>query len=395
MGRAYDFELAEAPHLALLQGAKPVPRTEVERVVRQVLEPFIRAVRRLKQAGLDRLMIHGLPPRSADQARSRQWTRTDCPVETRIKVTMLANRLLADAARDLGVGYLDVWPELGADGRMAERYDLDGVHVTREGAVIALEKIIGLLLSENQGFFNEDRYRLIATPGPKSSAETDGHVARYRETGALELRIDPKQVLRMGESPRFEPQTGNRHARMCWSGSFAPAPDAPALASPRPGDLDLLHNVIADVLPLIETCLDYQATVYACHPLSVTAVNGRVALVPAIAPPRSAIALLFLDGDSKPCLAFGGAVPRSIAPQPGLLVLADPARTTVSLEATTTALRVIRLCLGPRHPNEPFRVVWSGLNEWPKDPFQYSVRGCLASPAYAAEDISYRAPGPR
>jgi hypothetical protein len=52
--------------------------------------------------------------------------------------------------------------------------------------------------------------------------------------------------------------------------------------------------------------------------------------------------------------------------------------------------RVIDLVLAPRLPEQPFRVLWPGLNNWPGDPFQYSVNGMRASPALPSQEVSLR-----
>jgi len=78
IGETHDFELEEVPGLPMRAGATPVTRAAIERYLKDIFAPFRRGIRMLKVIGLDRLVIHGLPPRSADDEKIQRWTSRPC-----------------------------------------------------------------------------------------------------------------------------------------------------------------------------------------------------------------------------------------------------------------------------------------------------------------------------
>jgi hypothetical protein len=49
--------------------------------------------------------------------------------------------------------------------------------------------------------------------------------------------------------------------------------------------------------------------------------------------------------------------------------------------------QVIDLCVTVRPERMPPRVMWAGMNNWPKDPFNYSVRNMRAWPPLKSDRI--------
>jgi len=49
------------------------------------------------------------------------------------------------------------------------------------------------------------------------------------------------------------------------------------------------------------------------------------------------------------------------------------------------------MMLMPRYPLHPFRVAWAGLNDWPADPFHYTVRDMVAYPPFETDLVRERA----
>ena len=52
--------------------------------------------------------------------------------------------------------------------------------------------------------------------------------------------------------------------------------------------------------------------------------------------------------------------------------------------------KVLDIVIAPRLAEQPFAVLWTGLNNWPGNPFQYSVNGMRASPPLAGREVSFK-----
>jgi len=46
--------------------------------------------------------------------------------------------------RGIDIPLIDTWPELAQDGYLLPQYDIDGMHLSREAALVSLQKIIRL-----------------------------------------------------------------------------------------------------------------------------------------------------------------------------------------------------------------------------------------------------------
>jgi len=47
--------------------------------------------------------------------------------------------------RGIDIPLIDTWPELAQDGYLLPQYDIDGMHLSREAALVSLQKIIDCL----------------------------------------------------------------------------------------------------------------------------------------------------------------------------------------------------------------------------------------------------------
>jgi hypothetical protein len=76
---------------------------------------------------------------------------------------------------------------------------------------------------------------------------------------------------------------------------------------------------------------------------------------------------------------------------PGLLLAFDPRRVQYRVQAQTGPVDLLEIALCPCLDGQPFRVVWAGWNDWPADPFHFSVEGMLAEPPFKHSTFSARA----
>jgi hypothetical protein len=400
MGEEYDFESAETPGLPPAAGARPVPRGVVDRALDKIFAPLAHGVARLKAAGMDRIVLHGLPPRSSDDEQARRWSNgVICPLATRRKICMLANDRLRRIAADVGVAYLDAWDEIATDGVLAPEYDLDGLHLTRAGAAISVGKIAALLLNADVGGFSETRYYQLFDLARKRPGDGGEAARRFHDEGCAAAVINDFPLTAAAadhdDDKEYPRPTGNPQARPSWSGRPLNGDDDGLTETPlSPEELRLLVEQFAtpDVSTFIEDRAGYDFTIYAATRVKFAAERPARAL-PAATPPRCLYGLLFLQDRPDAHLAVRHKNTWSRWPvRRGALLLLDSAAASIADGHGLEGVQAIRLCFGPRLPGEPLRAISPGGNHWPLDPFQYVVRGFAAWPPFAGDRVSRQAP---
>jgi hypothetical protein len=143
MDQDYDIDLPDQGLYPLETGRALIPFEMVDMRLKEMLAPFLAAAARCIAIGIPRLVIHALPPRTADNARAKRWCEGRLVDKAlRAKVTFHANRILAAEAALLGIPFVSTWDVLAPEGYLLPKYDLDGVHVTREAAAISYLRIL-------------------------------------------------------------------------------------------------------------------------------------------------------------------------------------------------------------------------------------------------------------
>lgn len=143
MDENYDFELPGQSLYPLDPARTLIPRDMVEMRLKELLGPFTTTIGWLKAHGIARLVMHALPPRTADNQRAATWTGGKIVDKLlRAKITVEANRVLEAFAVSNGIPFVSTWDAIAPDGYLLPEFDLDGVHVTRPAAAISLARIM-------------------------------------------------------------------------------------------------------------------------------------------------------------------------------------------------------------------------------------------------------------
>lgn len=380
----HDFTLpGDTPYPPAAPGCKPVPYQSVRTAMAGLLKPFLYGVTELRRNGLTQVMIHALPPRTTDEALFQSWLHYECPAPLRYKLTWVCNEVMRDHCAQNGIGFIDPWPVIAEGGWARPAYELDGLHMNREAAKVSLELIVAELLAGGRDRTNSRRYglawrRLGGQPPAQPTVTVLPAAAAVDELArGLDFGLD----------------LGNRHARLCWTAMSAEGTGL-SVAEPTQALLDALHIILFGAGGVLDT--GFPATVTSCRPLRLEPEAGPLpSLGPSGTPPGMRRALLLLSdgqGDDAPLehrdIERGVSVPLGGAK--GTLILFDPAATIVRLRRPTRAVEFLDLCVGPRFAHQTARVVWAGMNLWPADPFQYSVRDMRASPPFTDDCVSVR-----
>ncbi|MFC0170190.1 SGNH/GDSL hydrolase family protein [Pseudoduganella danionis] len=383
----YDFELPDTPIYATDYTLQPVAYSTVLAQLEKLLLPFTEGMRHLQAFGFSRMLVHCIPPRSADEAATARWTKV--PKAVRAKLTVLANQILARACADIGLPFIDTWDILCEHGYLRTEFDLDGTHLTLAAAQISLERIVTLLHQHTWNAQNVVRYQHA-----QNQAERHGYAAMATSdsvaSGQLSLSPTTAATL-LGTDHDYQPIAAE-NTRPDWA-----APTAPnGLRAATPGDgqleaaLTLLQTDAAQTL--LHAGIDYALTCSNYRTVRLDA--GQAACTLATLRQSCGIrkAWLRLEGSGQLHLHSSSGTPlHTLDAAVGSMVLYDPAAAVCTLEAGTTGLTLLELTLIPRAVQQPFRVISSAQYQFPLDPFQYSVENMAAVPPFEGSQVCLRA----
>ena len=397
IGDTFDFELPDDPGYGVDRNKQPIPYTEIRNQISKFVAPVIAAVRQLQSIGFSRTMVHCLPPRSADNGLAATYSSgTEVNAPVRSKLAVLVNRLLKSGCEETGLGFIDIWPEVAEDGYLRPEFELDGLHLNHDAALISLDKIAAYLFDQTGTNFNSTRY----ITARKLSDEYAGDEAlndMWHKVGFATGQLDPESAENILAELKFELGSRNCHARPDWVGWPRPGRAGAELAQPGEQTLSLAASALGQGLGrmLLHAGAECEMTIASFRPIrfspAVASVsdelpappNGRRALLYLIKSDR--IAFETLDGFAAPNSNFNEVV------EAGTIIVFDPHRLRYYIKPGQENLTVIEISLIPRLSGEPFRIVWAGLCDWPADPFIYSVSNMSAFPTYKGDYFLKRA----
>ena len=378
LGHVYDFELPDDPGYGVDRSKQPIPYAVIHAQVAKIIEPFVRAVALLRAHQFSRTMIHCIPPRNISDDKAAVFTGGDTtPATVRSKLVMVANRQIAAACAQSGIGYIDIWPEtVDADGFLRPEYELDGIHVNRKAALISLDKIAAHLYDSTVGTWNAVRYVQLEGQAEAHAAGEEGQWAAH---GFAAAHLDVSEL-----AFSYAPADSNPLARPDWTGWPRSGRAHASLAEPGDDMLEKVHGLLAGAHAVLHAGSARELTVASFRPVHVADTDP---LLSAQVPPGARRAVLQLSDEGRIGLETLAGEAVATASRAGTLVVYDPAR----LRYRANGANVAEMVLLPRLPDQPFRVVWTGLCEWPADPYQFSVAGMKAVPAFKSDTFSCRA----
>ncbi|MFZ5706078.1 MAG: hypothetical protein ACOY5R_12560 [Pseudomonadota bacterium] len=391
-----DFILPDDPGYGVDKTKNMLAHAEVVDHVLALLTPFLQTVEQLQAAGFGRLMIHCLPPRTADDERAARWTRFVFSAAVRTKITIVANRLLEEFCLHAGIAFIDTWPELTEGGYLKPEFDLDGCHVNRAAAQISLEKISDVLIDRTARNANPSRYsqaHLQADRRP--AAETpDAHAEQWQHVGAVIDRLDGGALGAIREQLMFDLPPANPHARPDWVGQPRAGKAGILLAEPSEQLLGDAAGLLSrdGVGAILHAGADRELTISSFRPIRYLPHAEDMATLPS--PVQTRRAVIFLTKSDRVSVeTLDGTVVATTAFEAGSILVYDPQRVQLRLEPGLDIVDLVEIALMPRHPEHPFRVIWAGLCDWPADPFNYSVSDMPAFPPFRSEIVRERSKG--
>lgn len=387
----YDFELPDDPHYGVDRTKRPVAYSTIRAQMEKLLSPFIEGLRMLRAFGFTRMLMHCVPPRTPDDAATLRWTKAHKSV--RAKLTVIANQLLARECAAIGIPFIDVWPEMCQDGYLRPEFDLDGTHLTVAAAQVSLEKIVASLREHTWDTHNLARYQHAATQAPRHVQA----VAVERPLPGVsvgQLDVSAQTLLSLEASPDGYRALPELAPRLDWVSTPAASRAALLTAQPSAEQLALAAQLLGQGVgqAVLHGDVDYAMTVSSFRPSRIAAGSAPQVLARAAKSSGVRKAVLRLGGDGVIGFAsIAGETVHVMSTEPGALTVYDPAATLCTLDPTLGDISLVEIALMPLATSEPFRVVWSGLQEWPLDPFQYGVAGMTAAPPFDGPQVTVRA----
>ncbi|MES2128343.1 MAG: hypothetical protein V4463_13830 [Pseudomonadota bacterium] len=378
LGQTYDFELPDDPGYGVDRSKQPIPYAAIHAQVAKIIDPFMRAVALLHAHQFSRTMVHCIPPRNISDKKAAVFTGDETtPASVRSKLVIVANRLIASACAQSGLGYIDIWPEtIDAAGYLRPEFELDGIHVNRKAALISLDKIAAHLYDRTVGSWNTGRYVQLDA---QAEVHAGGEEGQWAAHGFAAAHLDVSEL-----AFSYVPADANALARTDWTGWPRSGRAQTAMAEPSDAVLEKVHALLASAHAVLHAGAARELTVASFRPVHVQDTD---VLLSAQVPPGTRRAVLQLSDEGRIGLETLAGEAVATASRAGTLVVYDPAR----LRYRANGANVAEMVLLPRLPDQPFRVVWAGLCEWPADPYQFSVAGMKAVPAFKADSFSYRA----
>ena len=404
LGNTFDFELPGDTDYGVNRDKQPIAYAEVAQQIALYVNPMMAALQILQQNQLSRLLVHGLPPRNMDQAAAELNSPGPMPdVRVRSKLALEVNRQLQSACERLHIGFVDIWQETSSDGFLRQEFALDGIHLNRRAAQYSLEKIAALLVDSTRSNANGERYDKaleLAQPVPVPQPELPAralHADAWAKHGLVSVRADPAMCNALAQGLQFEPGGGHAHARPDWVGPSRVGWPLIDIAKPSSTALGSARHALsqASVSSVLHAGANSALTVCSFRPIrSEMPFSPPMAAQNLTIPEGVRCAVLHLAGAAQYLFEAKTQPPQPIGVfegAPGLLLVFDSRRVQYRVQAPTGPVDLLEIALCPCLIGQPFRVVWAGWNDWPADPFHFSVEGMLAEPPFKHSTFSARA----
>jgi hypothetical protein len=392
-----DIELPFETGYGSASRAEVVPHQIAEDLARTIVEPLTFAITTLKGIGLETVLVPTLPPPALPDDRFEATSGFPCPLDTRYKATILYNQVLAECCERAGGQPIDTWPFLlDENGYLREDFVSPDGELNQEASLLTLNQIIHGHLGR-QVVINPVRYELCyehRAPVPFfKELPKVGPPAHIPESSHLWVtNLSEATVEAIVASLEYSSTVGNAHARIDWHGNSAsPFSDVVRSAEPSQAVLDLLFKELygPHIVSLMEERTGGDVWYLGCRAYeSLPHENeghGPQAFHEDGTPPHVLRALLYLvdvDEDNGPFeyLASDQSTHRILGPRGTFFVFNANLvghRATPPRKALRQAMDFVVV---PRTTTQPRCVLWPGWNNWPVDPFCFSINKMRSSP---------------
>jgi hypothetical protein len=395
----YDLVLPFNSAYGVRKGVRIMPYSVAYEIARKQLASLIEIIRKLRSMGLHRVLFLELPPPSLSQEQFDKIHGFSCPAMTRYKATMVFNKVLDEICLAEGATLVKYWSDvLDKDGWLKKEFELDGVHLNRDANIKIMKKIIYWAVNQGRQYgVNSKRhelaYKLSEHVDEINLSDNNKSLSRvYHEEGLCRTIISNDIIESINKELNYDLDVGNRHARIDWSGNpVTPFSEHMKAAVPNHNILEILYHTLyeTDIYFLIQACMGKDVHFVNCRPfMSINHEQegeGPQSFHYDGCPPHVIRAILYLvdvDETNGPFEYVNkeGVIEKLTGPK-GTFFIFDANRLLHRANPPREKFRQsIDFVILPRMKSQKRSVLWAGINNWPNDPFNFTVNGMLSYP---------------
>lgn len=409
LGQRGDFILPfEVPHLDTFEPIEMpqiIPFPLLKDLALKSLTPLFEGLKHLKSSGFRKLYLHNLPPPTLDDKAFESINGYVSPLLLRYKSTLLFNRLFEEFCQINDVAFLNIWDDVTIQNKLNPAYHLDHVHLNKDAAFIALNRLLNHQLVTMRGPLLH-RYEQVHSQALEAFKSSTPIHAKIKEQFAQEhIVILPgvmarEEVSKILDQLEFNLDVGNRHFRLDWLGNTVqPFSSNIMTAKPEEETLKLVFEFMycETIKEAFHACCQYDYVIPTCRPVMSLPhqedASGPQSFHRDGGPPGFMRAILYLSDVDEESGAF-----EYLDSSGQSHLVTGPAGTFFIFDANAIEHRgspprsgerkVLDFVILPQIEGVPSYVCWPGMNHWPVDPFQFSIRDYVTYPPFEANILT-------
>ena len=405
----YDFEIPEnislkIPRRPTEKTTQIIPYSQVLKLFRQSIDPFMAGVKALIKVGLTNISVHCVPPPTANDELFTDIVKVHCPLAVRYKVSGLYNHLLRTECEAAGIPFIDVWPLItDSEGVLLADRELDGVHFTRETAVDSLNVWLSTISSLTYNQFNSKLWKYTSSTESSDSIvpieKEDSQAAEGNSTSPIlsDLAAPPIDLSFDKERPSFSAIDWAIRPDWCSDPIYSGDPIFSFSGLNETESANLFEWLYSDhVGELIQRRVGFD---YVCYSAVILRPNqsgtAPVHTTPHLKSvlPDNLHKLIYIpsisDSASVTCkTVYADGRVEEFDTRGNITLLLNSDVHNFELEGDTQSLTCLQLWLGIKLRGMPRIVICGGANSWPADPYQYPVADLLTAPPLQSSRVS-------
>ncbi len=363
----------------------------------------------IRRSGLVNINLAALPLPTADDETFSAMNGFACPFELRLAFTQRVNHYLRQICQQQSIGFIDISAAILAEENWQTQYHLDGVHLSKKSAPMFVNELFHRLYNNTCYFVNRSRYQYLEAQAKAHYAVLPVDGWRHeRETfttqGIVTRCIDsgPEAVLmdKLDKAFVADLSVANKHLSLDWCGNnIEPFSDKINTMMVDESFLAQAHQLIFGgwIAQWVEQCLGHQISIANVRPVESQAwpakegAPGEPQAMHYDGCPAGVYRLIVYLTDVD--CAEDGAFQYQSVEDDSLITMTGKAGTVLFFDANkilhqghpprTQKRRVLDFVVTPALADAPHLMLSAGMNNWPADPYHFTLKGIRSYPEMA------------
>ena len=402
LNNEYDFILPFLSPEKDIQDSKLkiLPAQIILNLANKIIYPIFEGLTHLKKLGLNSIHLHSLPPVILNRKKFEIVNGFECSPLIQKKARLLFNYLFKQKCIENNIRFLDTWNNVTHNGNLLPEYLLDDVHLNRKSCIFTFEELADSIANSN--YTRQINYNSYQTLNEKAShcfSLKNEHIdktinASFQKNSIIKQyhAVSKKDTIWLKKKLNFNLDIGNRHFRMDWHGNSIDS-FSENLMTALPSDevVKFLYNFFyfSDICHLIKSCIKSDFTIYNARPiyskLHTSNASGPQDWHFDNCPPGLVRAILYLSDVDKESGCFEykdkNEIIQSVEGDSGLFFLFNANKILHRGKPPISKERkALDFVIGPRIPNTDPLLINGGMNNWPVNPWFFSINGFQTYP---------------